>query len=112
MKKQTQISSVVIFIFLITVIVLYFSGYWQFNNPKIDQYPIRGIDVSHHQGKIDWNKVKKEDFKFVGNCKKRPAKAVLLKELFTFIREIEEKYGIINFAQLIYDIKFSLNFTR
>ena len=138
--------------------LLYLNGYLRFNYPKKSQYPIRGIDVSHHQGKIDWNKIKEEkfyfvyikateggtykdpefarnwnevskvgllkgayhfftfckpgieqarnfidtvpvdpdslppviDFEFIGNCKERPAKALVLKELFVFIREIEE----------------------
>jgi len=140
---------------------LYFYGYVRFNYPGISQYPIRGIDVSHHQGKIEWNEIKEEklhfvyikateggtfkdsafkrnwneaskagllkgayhfftfctpgveqarnfidtvpvdpdslppviDFEFIGNCKKRPAKHLLLKELFVFVSEIEETYG-------------------
>jgi len=47
------------------VTVLYFYGYWRFNYPKNSQYPIRGIDVSHHQGKIEWEKIKDGDLKFV-----------------------------------------------
>ena len=141
--------------------VLYLNGYLRFNYPKNSQYPIRGIDVSHHQGKIAWDKIKKNnfqfafikateggdykdpefrrnwnessnvgllkgayhfftfcksgieqahnfintvpvepnslppviDFEFVGNCEKRPEKSLLLKELFIFIKEIEEAYG-------------------
>lgn len=39
------------------------EGYWDANNEKSfkaeDQPDVKGIDVSHHQGDIDWNKVKK-----------------------------------------------------
>ncbi len=27
------------------------------NYPSLAQYPVHGVDVSHHQGKIDWQKV-------------------------------------------------------
>ncbi|TGK08996.1 lysozyme [Leptospira fletcheri] len=33
--------------------------------PSEDKYPIRGIDVSNHQGKIDWALVSKKDISFV-----------------------------------------------
>ncbi|OWO93021.1 glycosyl hydrolase [Rhizobium esperanzae] len=29
----------------------------RFNNPPLSRYPIQGIDVSHHQGDIDWKTV-------------------------------------------------------
>ena len=35
----------------------YLEGYWRFNYPDKQQYPVRGIDVSHHQGSIDWDQV-------------------------------------------------------
>jgi lysozyme len=33
---------------------LYRSGYLRFNYPSRAHYPIQGVDVSHHQGAIDW----------------------------------------------------------
>ena len=33
------------------------SGWVQLNRPDPAQFPVRGIDVSHHQGEIDWAKV-------------------------------------------------------
>ncbi len=170
-KRHLLISSSIFSITAITVIVLYFNGYWRFNYPKLSKYPIRGIDVSHHQGKIDWSKVKEEnfnfvfikateggdfsdpefkrnweeaskvglskgayhfftfckpgieqaynfintvpvepnalppaiDFEFIGNCSKRPEKGLVLKELFAFIGEIEEKYGKSPIIYVTYD---------
>jgi lysozyme len=29
-------------------------GWVRFNYPSYDTYPVQGIDVSHHQGRIDW----------------------------------------------------------
>ena len=39
---------------------LYFQEY----EPDRARYPVRGIDVSHHQGTIDWQKVAKDDVAF------------------------------------------------
>ncbi|MBM9578145.1 glycoside hydrolase family 25 protein [Leptospira sp. 201903070] len=41
------------------------SGRIWFVYPSEQKYPIRGIDVSHHQGKIDWNLVPKSEVSFV-----------------------------------------------
>jgi lysozyme len=39
---------------------LYFINY----SPDRSRYPVRGIDVSHHQGEIDWTKVAADDVGF------------------------------------------------
>jgi lysozyme len=43
---------------------LCFFGIWIPNAPSQTQYPIRGIDVSHHQGAIDWSAVKASGIQF------------------------------------------------
>ena len=65
MKKKILLSIAIACLLLITLSLLYSNGYLRFNYPKISQYPVRGIDVSHHQGKIEWNKVKQENIHFV-----------------------------------------------
>jgi lysozyme len=35
---------------------LYARGHLRFNYPSETRYPVRGIDVSHHQGRVDWDK--------------------------------------------------------
>lgn len=35
----------------------YLLGWWRMNYPSLERFPVQGIDVSHHQGKIDWPKV-------------------------------------------------------
>lgn len=40
--------------------VLFFAydrGMIRFNHPSLEDYPIQGIDVSHHQGDIDWQRL-------------------------------------------------------
>lgn len=51
----------------ITVLVgaLFYFGLIRFNYPSKTDYPVRGIDVSHHQGTIDWRQVKSTDIDFV-----------------------------------------------
>jgi lysozyme len=39
-------------------LTLCFFGIWIPNAPRRSQYSVRGIDVSHHQGQIDWSAVK------------------------------------------------------
>jgi lysozyme len=41
----------------------YFYGTWVPNNP-LGKYPVKGIDVSHHNGAIDWNAVAGDGVKF------------------------------------------------
>jgi len=45
-------------------LLLFYQGYLQFNHPSNEQYPIRGIDVSHHQHTIDWAAVQSEGIQF------------------------------------------------
>lgn len=42
-----------------------YNGYIRMNYPSYKEYPVRGIDISHHQGFIDWNMLDKEDVQFV-----------------------------------------------
>lgn len=43
---------------------LYTRGYIRFNYPDATRFPVRGIDVSHHQGTIDWPAVKASGVEF------------------------------------------------
>lgn len=42
----------------------FWDGWLRFNTPSETMYPVRGIDVSHHQGVIDWQKVRAAGFSF------------------------------------------------
>lgn len=44
-----------------------FAGLWWFGGyaPDRGRYPVRGLDVSHHQGPIDWIAVARDDVAFV-----------------------------------------------
>ncbi|MGE8720493.1 glycoside hydrolase family 25 protein [Leptospira terpstrae] len=64
MKKM-----VIVILFLFTFLLLVYKaldlGLIWFVYPSDEKYPIRGIDVSSHQGKIEWNLVPKKDISFV-----------------------------------------------
>ncbi len=58
---------------LLIISLLFFTGfitvagaYWYFKTfqPDTKLYPILGIDVSHHQGRIDWKRVAKHNVHF------------------------------------------------
>lgn len=42
----------------------YFAGRWRLNYPDPEEFLIRGIDVSHHQGEIDWQAVSAGGYRF------------------------------------------------
>lgn len=44
--------------------LLYEQGLVRFSYPDRGRLPVRGIDVSHHQGLIDWDKVARDDVAF------------------------------------------------
>jgi lysozyme len=43
---------------------LCFFGVWIPNEPSRSKYPIRGVDVSHHQGDINWSAVRDSQISF------------------------------------------------
>lgn len=43
---------------------LLYYGILHLNNPDRAQFPVRGIDVSHHQGAIDWQRLPRDDVQF------------------------------------------------
>jgi lysozyme len=44
---------------------LFYTGILQINRPTRQQFPIQGIDISEHQGEIDWAKIDRREVNFV-----------------------------------------------
>ena len=44
---------------------LFYTGILRMNYPDSNRFPIRGIDISHHQEIIDWEKLRQEHVHFV-----------------------------------------------
>lgn len=68
-KKVIYISSIITVIIAVglTFALLFYNGILLFNNPSKDEYPVRGVDVSAYQGKIDWAELSEQsiDFAFI-----------------------------------------------
>jgi len=57
-KKKWIVAGAVLLTLLLLVLVLFAlvrNGTILLNNPSRNQYPVRGVDVSHYQGQIDWD---------------------------------------------------------
>jgi lysozyme len=44
--------------------VLFSHGYLHIARPSRAEFPVRGVDVSHHQGRIDWRRVHGQGYAF------------------------------------------------
>ena len=65
MKKRMFIVTAILILLIPAVIaVLVYNGMIQLNRPSAEDYPVRGVDVSHYQGKIDWNKLQAQGIMF------------------------------------------------
>lgn len=49
---------------LLTAGLLFYGGVLHFNNPSVEKYPVRGVDVSAYQGEIDWEVLAGEGIRF------------------------------------------------
>lgn len=60
-------ASVSALLIVASLMILYDRGIIAFNHPDPRRFPVRGIDVSHHQGRIDWKAVRSSsiDFAFI-----------------------------------------------
>jgi len=65
MKKKIIILSISIVLSVFLLCYLVFNGYIWFNNPAVDKFPVRGIDISAHQKVIDWQEVRTNNFEFI-----------------------------------------------
>lgn len=68
MPRHTR--KIIISLFVATVILAgayfsYMQGLWRFNYPALEQFPVQGLDVSHHQGEISWSEIPRDKFQFV-----------------------------------------------
>lgn len=43
---------------------LLYAGIIRFNHPSLEAFPIQGVDVSHHQGAIDWGSLQSSRVRF------------------------------------------------
>ena len=62
-KRRKMALSAVCLLLLAALLVcaLFYTGVWQFNHPA---QAVRGVDVSHYQGEIDWPVLASQDIQF------------------------------------------------
>jgi lysozyme len=63
---MTRLAVLIAGLLVLCVLLLsaYLSGWWMPNNP-LGRYSVKGIDVSHHQGVVDWTSVAGDGIRFV-----------------------------------------------
>ncbi|MCG6142695.1 GH25 family lysozyme [Leptospira mtsangambouensis] len=64
MNKIKIFLTIIVLSTILAMISIKGFGLW-INNPDKRIYQLMGIDLSHHQGQIDWNKFKNENIDFV-----------------------------------------------
>lgn len=67
-KKYVGIAGgILALLFLLTGTMIYtvYYGYFHVNGLSAAQYPVRGVDVSHYQGEINWNALAVQNIQFV-----------------------------------------------
>jgi lysozyme len=64
---MNRLIAILGFVLLLALSLLLFfeEGYIRFNYPSKEKYPVRGIDISHHQTEIDWGILERADLDFV-----------------------------------------------
>ncbi len=62
--KRKLIAWCGILIFLGILAFFFWQGILWFNMPSRKHYPVRGVDVSHYQGDIDWNTIADQGISF------------------------------------------------
>ena len=58
-RKRKRIISIILSVIILVVMGAVYAygvyhGYFLLNNPSRRTYPVRGVDVAHYQGEIDW----------------------------------------------------------
>lgn len=46
------------------LVFLLYRGIIRFNYPSLEEFPVQGVDVSHHQGDIHWHRLKSQNVQF------------------------------------------------
>ena len=52
------------FLFAVTSFLLVWNGVIFLNNPSLEEYPVRGVDVSSYQGNIEWEILASQNISF------------------------------------------------
>lgn len=62
--KRSLLAWVVLFVICLVLALLILRGVLWFNMPSRVRYPVRGVDVSHYQGEVDWEQIAEQGYCF------------------------------------------------
>lgn len=65
MKKMILVTIALFGLTIAVFVFLFYRGILRLNYPSNEEYPVQGIDISHHQGDIDWKDLSQENISFV-----------------------------------------------
>ena len=68
MKNHLRTFVLVIVVLIIGLWIirsLFYEGYIRLNYPSFNEFPVQGIDISHHQKNIDWKQLNKDQVQFI-----------------------------------------------
>lgn len=63
--KKLRLAILVLLILSGAMALALYYGLLRFNYPSSQDYSVQGLDISHHQGQIDWAKINPSEFQFV-----------------------------------------------
>ncbi|MBO4869923.1 MAG: hypothetical protein J5585_09450 [Clostridia bacterium] len=63
-RKVLIAAAAAVAVFFCAAFLLLYFGVVHLNAPDEEAYPVRGVDVSHHQGKIDWETLSSQGVSF------------------------------------------------
>lgn len=63
-KRIVRYLRIFFFLLLLSFVILLVNGTIWINEPSLKRYPIRGIDVSHYQGDINWSTISNQNITF------------------------------------------------
>jgi lysozyme len=64
-KRNIAACAIILIIVTITICTfLFINKIFKINTPSTSKYPVRGVDVSSYQGKIDWNVLSNQGIRF------------------------------------------------
>lgn len=64
MKKHVLRGLIALLLLLILAGFLILKGVVRLNHPSLEDYPVRGVDISHYQGRVDFDRLAEQGMRF------------------------------------------------
>lgn len=99
MRKRIYGTIIFLAALILALAFSLYRGYFQINKRAAEKYPIKGVDVSHYQGDIDWQTLSNEDIRFayIKATEGSSHTDEMFEENYTEARKTELKIGAYHF---------------